>query len=160
MTNSPAEAAIAPATHPDDSPAASLPPRVFAQRLVAAMRAKGWNQAETARQVLARLPPGQKFTAANLSHYIHGRSAPRRVIRQILVRILDLDAQPAPPSGGPAGAESGVPPLASNVHVVDLHDGTVRLIVNDRVPWPTAIRVLRALLLNDGMPAERDEEPR
>jgi hypothetical protein len=155
MTNSPAEAAIAPATHPDDSPAASLPSRVFAQRLVAAMRAKGWNQAETARQVLARLPPG-----ANLSHYIHGRSAPRRVIRQILVRILDLDAQPAPPSGGPAGAESGVPPLASNVHVVDLHDGTVRLIVNDRVPWPTAIRVLRALLLNDGMPADRDEEPR
>jgi hypothetical protein len=157
MTKSPADAAIAPAQQPDDRPGASLSSRAFAERLVSAMRARGWNQAETARQVTARLPPGQKFTAANLSHYVHGRSAPRRAIRQILVRLLDLDSEPGRHAGTP-GARAAPPP-GSNIHVEDLHDGTVRLIVNDRVPWPTAIRVLRALLLSGGVPADREDEP-
>jgi hypothetical protein len=154
MTKPPADAVIVLAQQPDDGPGASLGAPLFAERLVSAMRAKGWNQAETARQVTARLPAGQKFTAANLSHYIHGRSAPRRAIRQILVRLLELDAEPRRAPGAAAGMG-----LSSNIHVEDLHDGTVRLIVNDRVPWPTAIRVLRALLLSEEAPVGRDDEP-
>jgi transcriptional regulator with XRE-family HTH domain len=126
----------------------------FAERLKAAIERRGWSLTETARQTASVLGTDAKFGRANLSHYLHGRSMPRA--RQLLALSHALGVRPDDlfPAGSLSRVEviSGTP---TGIHALDQGDGTVTLEVSQRVPWQTALEVMRLLKLpSDGSSSE------
>jgi hypothetical protein len=123
----------------------------FAARLVAAMERNGWSQAETARQVAKRLPPGCRFHRVHVNHYVRGRATPRGERMKAITAALGLTT-------GAASAGSSVDPSTrSSLKIVidnarrtgisasDMGDGLALLHISETVPWPIALRVLAML---------------
>jgi transcriptional regulator with XRE-family HTH domain len=122
----------------------------FAVRLLAAMERKGWSQAETARQVAKRLPPGHRFHRAHVNHYVRGRATPRGERLEALTAALGL--------GSPGSGHAGAPIVyevpasiavngasTSRISARDVGDGRALLEITDSVPWHLALRVLEML---------------
>jgi hypothetical protein len=130
----------------------------FVKRLHAAMRDKGWNQAQTARAASEHLAPGETFNAVNLSHYLKGRSRPGPRYRRALAKALALGdtpevraapkarrrKRPSTPLKGQATRQQAPDPLRDVLRVDDEGD-YVRLQIDTRVPWSVALKVLDAL---------------
>ncbi|HEX2135480.1 MAG TPA: helix-turn-helix domain-containing protein [Microvirga sp.] len=132
----------------------------FAERLRAAMEAKGWTVADTARQVARLLGGDTKFSSSHISHYLSGTTLPRFRYLQALSRALDVRPEDLLPWGvppqpdEPSEGDRGRAPFQANpdpaqetassdlVHVRDYGDGTALLQVLQRVPWTTALEVL------------------
>ena len=113
----------------------------FAERLKAAMGRKGWGLSETARHTSRVLGPDAKFGRAHVWHYLHGRAVPRARQLDALSRALDVEPDDLLGSDpGPRGR-----PLTGTVRAHDHGDGTVFLEVVQRVPWTTALEILRVL---------------
>src|SRR3712207_1978375 len=62
----------------------------FVDDLLAAIEEKDWTLAQAAQEITRRLPEGQVFRPANLSHYIQGRSRPGPKFRKALTDALGL----------------------------------------------------------------------
>jgi hypothetical protein len=111
--------------------------------------------AETARRVREHLGDGATFAKANIAHYTGGRSKPRPQYLAALNAVLgepeesllrktdngsakggSTDVQ----SSRPMSERGALPPL----HVED-RGGEAWLQINQQVPWPVALEVLRAL---------------
>lgn len=60
----------------------------FAEYLAAALRARGWSQADL-RRALARV--GAQAEAPTINHWVRGRTRPRGELLRALVRALALD---------------------------------------------------------------------
>ena len=144
--------------------------RRLSERLRVLMDQKGMSGAAAAKLVQERLPSGS-FDAANISHYRAGRSLPRPTVLKALSAVLDVDPEDLAPSQvsevvalaildddeGPvvgalpddqsSAAASNGPSLNSipKFHIKDLPGGEALLQINQRLSWPTVIRILQAL---------------
>jgi transcriptional regulator with XRE-family HTH domain len=118
----------------------------FAERLKAAIERRGWSLTETARHTASVLGTDAKFGRGNLSHYLHGRAMPRARHLAALSHALGVSPDDLLPGGHPSRVEvlSGTP---TGIHALDQGDGTVLLEVSQRVPWQTALEVMRLLKL-------------
>jgi transcriptional regulator with XRE-family HTH domain len=120
----------------------------FAERLKAAMERKGWDLSETARQTAFVLGVNAKFSRSHVWQYLHARAMPRDRQLAALSNALEvrpndllraLPTQVEDKSGTPTGI----------IHAEHQGDGTVILEVSQRVPWQTALEVMRLLKLPD-----------
>jgi hypothetical protein len=145
--------------------------RRLSERLRALMDQKGLNSATAAKLVQDRLPSGS-FTPANISHYRAGRSLPRPAVLKALSAVLDVDSEDLAPTqvsevvalailgeddeqllGGASPDDpistvaSGGLPLSSvpEFRIKDLPGDEALLQINQRLSWPTVIRILQAL---------------
>jgi transcriptional regulator with XRE-family HTH domain len=118
----------------------------FAERLKAAIERRGWSLTETARQTASVLGTDAKFGRGNLSHYLHGRAMPRARHLAALSHALGVRPDDLWPGGAPSRVEI-IPGPATGIHAQDQGDGTVLLEVSQRVPWQTALEVMRLLKL-------------
>lgn len=143
----------------------------LSERLRALMDERGLSVVAAAKQVLQRLPGGS-FNTANISHYRAGRSLPRPAVLKALSAVLDVDPEDLAPSqaneavtlaildddnhgevvGGasqddpPSDAANGLSLHAiPEFHIMDLPGGEALLQINQRLAWPTVIRILQAL---------------
>jgi hypothetical protein len=109
------------------------------------MARKGWSLSETARQTSRILGPDAKFGRAHMWHYLRVGTVPRGRYVEALSQSLGVEAAvllgTAPPSSGPSAAEQA----ESRIRVEDVGDGFAQLNVLQRVPWETALEVMRAL---------------
>lgn len=127
----------------------------FGARVAAAIDARGWTLAETAREVSRHLPAGETFNPVNLSHYVHGRSFPRPKYREALAKALDLPdvALHRHARKGANGSMSNASHPAherSQLRVQDLGDGTARVQFDQVMPWDDALKLLQTLKHTDG----------
>ena len=119
----------------------------FAERLKAAIERRGWSLSETARRTASVLGADAKFGRSNLSHYLHGRALPRG--RQLLALCHALGVRPDDLlSGEPPRDVDVISRTPTGLHAQDQGDGTVLLEVSQRVPWQTALEVMRLLKLS------------
>jgi transcriptional regulator with XRE-family HTH domain len=116
----------------------------FAERLKAAIERRGWSLTETARHTASVLGADAKFGRGNLSHYLHGRAMPRARHLAALSHALGVRPDDLLPGGCPSRVEV-IPGTPTGIHALDHGDGTVLLEVSQRVPWPTALEVMRLL---------------
>jgi transcriptional regulator with XRE-family HTH domain len=127
----------------------------FAERLKAAMDRKRWSLSETARQTASLMGGDTKFGRAHVWHYLHARAMPRA--RQLAALSDALEIRPdellksVPPS-----EVVGTSSTPRGFRAEDQGDGTVLLEVSQRVPWQTALEVMRLLKLpSDGSSSVR-----
>lgn len=144
------------AQHPDKA--------AFARRLRAAIERKGWTLSETARQTSDVLGGDAKFGRAHVWHYLNGRAIPRARHLDALSQALQVEPHELLGSTMPSGdrsseigeAAQGSEGFSGSVAVVqaeDYGDGTALLRISQRVPWPTALKVMTLLKA-----PHRDEE--
>ena len=130
----------------------------FAARLRAAIERKGWTATEAARRVSHLLGEKDKFSRAHLWQYLNGKSLPRTRYLRALSRALDVRPEDLiPPTSRAIRAARArdlrelavADPLraepAGIVHVRDYGDGTALVQVSERVPWETALAVMKLL---------------
>ena len=120
----------------------------FAARLKAAMERKGWDLSETARQTASVLGADAKFSRTHVWHYLHARAMPRGRQLAALSQALEVRPDDLLQSGLPSevGGTSSTP---TGFRAEDQGDGTAILEVSQRVPWQTALEVMRVLKLPD-----------
>ena len=118
----------------------------FAERLKAAIEWRGWSLSETARRTATVLGTDAKFGRGNLSHYLHGRAMPRARHLAALSHALGVRPDDLLPGGCPSRVEV-IPGTPTGIHAQEQSDGTVLLEVSQRVPWQTALEVMRLLKL-------------
>jgi transcriptional regulator with XRE-family HTH domain len=120
----------------------------FAARLKAAMERKGWDLSETARQTAFVLGANAKFSRSHVWHYLHARAMPRA--RQLAALSDALEVRPNDLLRAlPTQVEDESGTLTSTIHAEYQGDGTVILEVSQRVPWQTALEVMRLLKFPD-----------
>lgn len=66
---------------------------LFGEKLSSLLLVRGLSAAEAARRVRENLPDGASFTAANLSHYRHGRFLPRLPYLEALSLALGVQKE-------------------------------------------------------------------
>ena len=146
-----------------DRPDAQHPDKAaFAKRLRAAIERKGWTLSETARQTSDLLGGDAKFGRAHVWHYLNGRAIPRARHLDALSQALQVKPHELLGSTAPSGSDilsdaadegvhstgGGAVPFSGPfaiVHAEDYGDGTAFLRISQRVPWPTALKVMTLL---------------
>jgi transcriptional regulator with XRE-family HTH domain len=143
----------------------------LSERLRSLMDEKGLSVSVAARLVQEQLP-GVSFNPANISHYRAGRSMPRPNILKALSAVLEVDPEELAPSregrddsavrrgvatkspteaalqneisigsAKKAGSSSAIPQF----QITDLPNGEALLQINQKLSWPTVIRILQVL---------------
>lgn len=110
---------------------------IFAQRLQAAMDAKGWNQSDLARAAAKVL--GRDLGRDNISNYVTAKHLPGSAVLKAVANALGCQPTDLLPARTVPSAAQVAPPI----DVRDLGDGYVFLRINKRVPWAKALEVLR-----------------
>lgn len=105
------------------------------------MSAKGWTQADLARNAQAQAPEGVRIARDNISTYINGRVLPNPTRLGILAKVLGVDEQELLPSRGVTLGSEKVPAFDMRA----LSDGRVWLRINQAVPTPAALAILSVL---------------
>lgn len=118
-----------------DFTAKHLTKQEFGRRLYSEMMAKGWNQAELARQ--AELPRN------NISTYIRGASFPTPLSLQKLANALGVGTADLMPNSVEAAIEEDTPSL--NMRVSTSAPNTAWLQVNRLVSLQTAVKVIEMI---------------
>ena len=140
----------------------------LSERLCELMDQKGLSGA-TAAKLVQDLLPGGSFNPANISHYRAGRSLPRPTVLKALSAVLEVDPEDLAPSqasdvvalaildeDNEGGALQDDPSSAAEFdelalssipefRIKDLPGGEALLQINQRLSWPTVIRILQAL---------------
>ena len=122
---------------PDDAPKEAAKVE-FAKRLQKAIAEKGWNQSELARRATEHMPDGQKVGRDSVSQYIAAKTFPSRTKSLAIAKALDIDEKELIPTRGVKDSADKVPA----VDVRQMEDGLAWLRINQRVPWPIALKVL------------------
>ena len=120
----------------------------FAERLWSAIKRSGLTYKETARRAQEHLPPGARISDVSVWSYAKGRSLPRRMTHvEALGKVLGMETREllgaedqALSREGLDQAEAAFPP---EVHVEDLGGGYALVRINQQMPWPVALEVLR-----------------
>ena len=117
----------------------------FAKRLQKAMDAKGWSQADLARQASVFLEPkGDKpveITRDNISKYMNGKMIPRGDRLAAMARARGVASADLITTEGITSVAERTPPIGAT----DTGKGTAWLRVNQEVPWATALKILELL---------------
>ena len=117
----------------------------FAKRLQKAMDAKGWSQADLARQASVFLEPkGDKpveITRDNISKYMNGKMIPRGDRLSAMAKALGVEIADLITTEGITSVAERTPPIGAT----DTGKGTAGLRVNQEVPWTTALKILELL---------------
>lgn len=121
----------------------------LSERLRTLMVEQGLSINELARRIQSELP-GEKFNAVNLFHYRAGRSVPRPRYLIALSKAVGVALEDLLPSDETIEATQSEPDglLAEPVpafYIEDLSDGQAWLQINQRLPWPSVIKILQAL---------------
>lgn len=111
----------------------------FARRLQKAMTERGWNQSELARAVSKHT--GQPFGRFNVSQYIRGNTLPRPDHLKPLAHVLGVAPHELLPTRGVPRTEAPTPPL----DVSDAGNDMAWLRINQRVPWPVAVEIMKLI---------------
>lgn len=135
---------------PSETPVSPYAPKdvvktEFARRLRAAITAKGWTFAETAREATKHMPDKRHFGRDAISTYINFKNLPGPVHLSALAKALGKTPEGLLPSSGISFGPADKPPL----DVRDLNDGHAWLIVNQRVSWDRLIKILELLKAPD-----------
>jgi transcriptional regulator with XRE-family HTH domain len=120
----------------------------FAERLWSAIKRSGLTYKETARRAQEHLPPGARISDVSVWSYAKGRSLPRRMTHvEALGKVLGIETQELLGSEEHAATREGLEaietPYPPEVHVEDLGGGYALIRINQQVPWPVALEVLR-----------------
>jgi transcriptional regulator with XRE-family HTH domain len=118
----------------------------FAARLKAAIERKGWDLSETARKTASVLGADAKFSRSHVWQYLHAIAMPRG--RQLAALSQALEVRPDDLLPSPSEVE-GTSSTPRGFRAEDQGDGTAILEVSQRVPWQTALEVMRLLKLRD-----------
>jgi transcriptional regulator with XRE-family HTH domain len=139
---------------------------LFAERLRMVMVEKKLSVSELARLIQQHLPD-EKFNSVNISHYRSGRSLPRpRILRALNLALgQDIDvglAGASPKSESPRNASSftgtirgddvtsgAETPNLPSFRLQDLEGGEAWIQINQRLSWPTIIKLLQVLKCED-----------
>lgn len=133
--------------------------REFADRLRSAIDRKGWTPAETVQAARRFLAPTDSLAHAHISHYLNARAIPRPQYLRALSRALDVTAEDllggaagGDPAVSPNGADAaiGTPAPGGRVAVRDADAGEAWIEINQRVPWSTALEILKLLKADQG----------
>jgi transcriptional regulator with XRE-family HTH domain len=144
--------------------------QALSDRLRVLMAEKGLTVTATAKLMQERLS-GEPFNPVNITHYRAGRSLPRPRILQALSDVLGVDPKDLAPS--PVGdaealsypdddgnalvsvaAQDGLQTTAPGepsinsipaFHIEDMSGGEAWLQINQRLSWPTVIKILEVL---------------
>lgn len=142
----------------------------FAERLWSAIKRSGLTYKETARRAQEHLPPGARISDVSVWSYAKGRSLPRRMTHvEALGKVLGIETQELLGSEEHAASREGLENVETTyppeVHVEDLGGGYALIRINQQVPWPVALEVLRlvkgpdtAELLEDALPIPEKPE--
>jgi transcriptional regulator with XRE-family HTH domain len=145
----------------------------FAERFRAAIKRKGWSQAQTLKEARLFLEAGEKLGSAHLSQYVHGHVIPRTSYLLALSRALDVSVQDLLGGSGlrlvDKSAASQEParelqraadPAEAHhsVQVRDADEGKAWLTIDERVPWETAVKILELLKIGGRRPASAARE--
>ena len=144
-------ASSGPLTRPGITATHNEVKRQFAERLRAALKRKGWSQARTVEQARRFLDAGERLGPAHLSHYLNARAIPQMSYLRALAQALEVSEQellsgfPDPLRNGMTITVDDLPPpeLHAATEVRDAENGEAWLKLNERVPWETAIEILR-----------------
>lgn len=120
----------------------------FAERLWSAIKRSGLTYKETARRAQEHLPAGARISDVSVWSYAKGRSLPRRMTHvEALGKVLGIETQELLASEEQVSVreaaehvETTFPP---EVHVEDLGGGYALVRINQQVPWPVALEILR-----------------
>ena len=118
--------------------------RIFAKNLWDALTEKGWNQSEFARQATLFMPIDKKtgkpkeFTRDQVSKYVRGKTLPYNESLHAMCKALNMEPGELIPGGGSPVVEG-----QKSIEIDEMGNGTVWLRVNQPVPWPVAIEVMR-----------------
>jgi transcriptional regulator with XRE-family HTH domain len=112
----------------------------FGRRLQYYMVKKGWIQSELARQAALYTEDGY-FGRDNVSNYINGHNLPGPVLLNALAKALDVATTDLLPTHMVASTDEQMPSL----DVSNVGDGTAWLRINQRIPWPLALKVMELL---------------
>jgi transcriptional regulator with XRE-family HTH domain len=122
----------------------------FADRLRAAIARKGWTTTVVVHQVSRSLGNGNSFSRSHLWQYLHGRVLPRRRYLLALSGALGVNPEDLLPDRPDLVDNPVTPPgWADTVQVRDDGQGTALLDMSHRVPWQTAVKVIRTLTANE-----------
>lgn len=127
-------------------------PPTFSQRLRTLLSEKKLSAADLARLLQAKIPG---FGAGNVSHYLCDRSFPRPPILKAISEILDADLSDFGDKAyarlpGRRGRTADGAPLQSELKVsalqlTDAGDGNALLQINQKLPWPVALKIIQAI---------------
>lgn len=120
----------------------------FAERLWSAIKRSGLTYKETARRAQEHLPAGARISDVSVWSYAKGRSLPRRMTHvEALGKVLGIETQELLGSEEQAfareGSEHSEAAFPPEVHVEDLGGGYALVRINQQVPWPVALEILR-----------------
>jgi transcriptional regulator with XRE-family HTH domain len=125
--------------------------KVLAGRLRAALDQNGWSLGDAANAASRYLPEGWNLRRAHLSDYTRARHLPGPRYLVALAKALRVEPWElleGEPTGPPAGEWRKLAATrersAESVQVLDL-GSEAWLDIRRRVPWPTALEVLRML---------------
>ena len=124
---------------PEGSPV-EIVKREMARRLSELLASKGWNQSELARQAALHTADGT-FGRDNVSNYIRGRVIPGPPHLGAMAKALGCSPADILPLRTLPNVDRDTPSLDTR----DIDGTTAWLRVNQRVPWPVAIEVMRLL---------------
>jgi transcriptional regulator with XRE-family HTH domain len=115
--------------------------RAFAEKLIAAMNERGWNQSELARRATAHFKgDGEGVERAHISRYVNRITLPGPTRLEAIAKALKTTAAELLPS-----RLDGIPPDDTVNSVADAGNGNARLRVDREVPWPLALEILQLL---------------
>ncbi|MCG6121379.1 MAG: hypothetical protein MEP57_01530 [Microvirga sp.] len=122
---------------------------VFADRLWSAIKRSGLTYKETARRAQEHLPPGVRISDVSVWSYAKGRSLPRRMTHvEALGKVLGIDTQELIGENAYDDASAEVAANSRSdraIEVEDLGNGDAFLRINQALPWPVAVEVLRLI---------------
>ncbi|TVR10044.1 MAG: hypothetical protein EA385_05115 [Salinarimonadaceae bacterium] len=135
---------------------------VFADRLWSAIKRSGLTYKETARRAQEHLPPGARISDVSVWSYAKGRSLPRRMTHvEALGKVLGIETQELIGDNAPENdsVESAAAPHSDRpVEIQDIGNGEVFLRVNQVLPWPVAVEVLRLIKGEHDAPGEAPDD--
>jgi transcriptional regulator with XRE-family HTH domain len=118
----------------------------FAARLRAAIARKGWTATVVVHHVSRSLGNGNKFGRSHLCHYMHGRALPRPRYLMALSRALGVEPRELLPDRPDlTDTSTSRSACVDMVQVRDDSQGTALLEMSHRMPWQTAVKVMRIL---------------
>jgi transcriptional regulator with XRE-family HTH domain len=118
------------------------------------MAAKNWTSAQTLKAAREFISPLDNLAHSHMSHYLHGRAIPRGPYLAALSQALEVSEEEllgAPESVAPSAERSqkilpkARPLQQASVQVREVEGGEAWLEINQRVPWATALEILRLL---------------
>jgi transcriptional regulator with XRE-family HTH domain len=119
--------------------------RYFAEQVNSRMQARGWNQADLAREASKHMPRGKEIGRDLVSNWVNQRTLARDARLKAVAKAFDCHPHDLMPQNAMAGIYNDRIPVSLEESE---KDGFVRLRIDQLVPWAIALDVLKMLKAN------------